>query len=155
MTPSRSRQDLSQNLSQNLSQDLSQAASAASGAAEPMAQTVGGSQSPATPRYACDAGLLFRCMDMLQIDRQELAGYDPLTFRELQGICTLCRSKQECVEDLAGEFADVNWGRWWMYCPNAAMLTLIGAMQKCGRAAPQTQTAQLALPSLDAVSHLR
>ena len=50
-----------------------------------------------------DASLLFRRMAVLQIDRDELASDDPLLFRELQGLCTLCRSKERCVLDLAQE----------------------------------------------------
>jgi len=87
------------------------------------------------PRYYFDASLLFRCMDRLQIDRRELAADDPLLFRELQGICTLCPDKEQCVRELATEFDNARWDEWWSYCPNAAMLTVIGALQNCGRAA--------------------
>ncbi len=45
------------------------------------------------PRYFFDASLLFRCMDLLEVDRSDLERDDPLLFRELQGVCTLCRSK--------------------------------------------------------------
>ena len=48
------------------------------------------------PRYSYDASLLFRRMAALQIDRDELASNDPLLFRELQAVCTLCRSKERC-----------------------------------------------------------
>ncbi len=57
-------------------------------------------QAPALARYSYDASLLFRRMAALQIDRDELASDDPLLFRELQGLCTLCRSKERCVRDL-------------------------------------------------------
>ena len=55
------------------------------------------------PRYSYDASLLFRRMDALHIDRDELASDDPLLFGELQALCTLCRSKERCVLDLARE----------------------------------------------------
>jgi hypothetical protein len=80
-----------------------------------------------------DASLLFRCMDMLQIDRSKLTRDEPLLYRELQGVCTLCPNKQDCSFDLAGGFDGVRWDAWWLYCPNSAMLTTIGALQKCGR----------------------
>src|SRR5262245_2767966 len=55
------------------------------------------------PRYSYDASLLFRRMAALHIDRDELASDDPLLFGELQALCTLCRSKERCVLDLARE----------------------------------------------------
>ena len=57
------------------------------------------------PRYSYDASLLFGRMALLQIDRFELARDDPLLLRELQGICTLCGSKEECLRHLALERA--------------------------------------------------
>ena len=119
------------------------------GAVGGVAQTTG-SEAPAPPRCFFDASLLFRCMDMLRIDRRQLAGDDPLLFCELQGVCTLCRSKEECAQDLAAEFGDVRWDEWWLYCPNSAMLTMIGAVHNCDRAALQLDTGRLT-----SLSHLR
>ena len=104
-------------------------------AVERAAQVSSGFESPAPSRYFFDASLLFHCMDMLQVDRRELARDDPLLFRELQGVCALCRSKEECAQDLACEFDDARWDKWWLYCPNSATLTMIGAVQNCGDAA--------------------
>jgi len=78
-----------------------------------------------------DAGLLFSCMDVLQIDHDKLARDEPLLYRELQGVCTLCPNKRDCSFDLLGGFAGMRWDEWWLYCPNSAMLTTIGALQKC------------------------
>ena len=78
---------------------------------------------------AYDASLLFRRMAMLHIGRNELAMDDPLLFRELQGICTLCRNKERCARNLAHEFADPCWFDWRDYCPNAAMLGLLRTFQ--------------------------
>jgi hypothetical protein len=82
-----------------------------------------------------NGGLLLRCMDMLQIDRNELAKDDPLLFRELQGRCALCRDRETCERELAHEFDDADWTEWRAYCPNSATLTTIGAVQNCARAA--------------------
>jgi hypothetical protein len=71
----------------------------------------------------------------LQVDRDELASDDPLLFRELQGLCTLCRSKERCVLDLAQERDQPNNLAWREYCPNAATLNVLGAVQNCSRAA--------------------
>jgi hypothetical protein len=105
----------------------------------------------------CDAGLLFCCMDMLQIDRTKLMRDEPLLYRELQGVCTLCPNRQECSLDLAaGKFDAGNWQNtweeWWLYCPNSAMLRTIGALQKCGRSPRYARAADsvtLGLPRTD------
>jgi hypothetical protein len=86
-------------------------------------------------------------MDVLQIDHDKLARDEPLLSRELQGICNLCPNKQECGFDLAGEFDDIRRDERWLYCPNSAMLTTIGALEKHGSVSNNVQ-----LPKL---SHLR
>jgi len=93
------------------------------------------SETPEFRDYSFDADLLFRCIDMLQIDRNELAKNDPLLFREFQGLCALCPSKKECVRDLKHEFDDARWEKWRAYCPNSAKLIMLGAIQNCARAA--------------------
>jgi hypothetical protein len=96
----------------------------------------------ASPCYF-DASLLFRCMDMLQIDRSKLMRDEPLLYRELQGVCTLCPNKKDCSFDLARGFDGIAWDEWWLHCPNSAMLTTIGALQKCGQS-PRHVTASAA-----------
>jgi hypothetical protein len=86
------------------------------------------------PRYCYDASLLFRRMTLLQIDRDELARDEPLLLRELQGLCTLCGSKAECVQDLDRECKTGEPHAWREYCPNAATLNALGALQNCPRA---------------------
>lgn len=102
------------------------------GAAE-RPQTSNGFESPARPRYFFGASLLFRCMDVLQVDRSDLARDDPLLLHELQGVCACCPSKKECSQDLAHEFDDALWNKWWVYCPNSAMLAQIGAVHAATR----------------------
>jgi hypothetical protein len=97
-------------------------------------------QAPALARYSYDASLLFRRMAALQIDRDELASDDPLLFRELQGLCTLCRSKERCVRDLTWECDEAERQGWREYCPNAATLNALGAVQNCGWAAQHLKT---------------
>ncbi len=69
-----------------------------------------------------DANLLFRWMDMLQVDRSDLAKDNPPLFHELQGLCASCLSKEECAQDLAHEFDNARWTEWRAYCPNSAAL---------------------------------
>src|SRR5262249_61501852 len=91
-------------------------------------------------RHSYDASLLFRRMAALQIDRDELASNDPLLFRELQGLCTLCRSKERCVLDLAQERDELGNQGWREYCLNATTLNALGAVQNCARAAQYLRT---------------
>jgi hypothetical protein len=89
---------------------------------------IGSSPSAKLPkrrRSPHDASLLFCCMDVLQIDHNKLAQDEPLFYRELQGVCTLCPNKQDCASDLSDGFDGM------LYCPNSAMLTTIGALQRC------------------------
>ena len=82
------------------------------------------------PRYCYDASLLFRRMTLLQIDRDELARDEPLLLRELQGLCTLCGSKADCVRDLDRECKTGEPQDWREYCPNAATLNVAGRVAK-------------------------
>jgi len=77
------------------------------------------------PEY--DASLLFWRMATLNIDREGLASEDPLLFRELQGLCTLCPSKQQCIRDLASDLRAARME----YCPNAGSLNLLEALACC------------------------
>lgn len=86
-------------------------------------------------RQLAGVDLLFRCMAMLQIDPDELAADDPLLFRELQGLCSLCAWKEQCTDDLARKFDEVRLEKWGEYCPNAATLMAVGAVQNCTFAA--------------------
>ena len=79
-------------------------------------------QEKHTPNQTTDANLLFRWMAMLQVDRSDLVRDDPLLFYELQGVCALCLSKEECAEGLADEFDNARWNEWRGYCPNSAVL---------------------------------
>jgi len=78
------------------------------------------------PRCFYDASLLFRRMALNQVDRTEVEENDPLLFFELQGICTLCRSKEQCVVDLANEAVDDSSDGWREYCPNATTFVALG-----------------------------
>ena len=92
------------------------------------------------PRYSYDASLLFRRMAALQIDRDELASNDPLLFRKLQAVCTLCRSKERCVLDLAQECDEPGNQSWREHCLNATTLNALGAVENCARAAQYLRT---------------
>jgi len=86
-----------------------------------------------TPYY--DASLLFRSMERLGIDRDQLASDDPLLYRELQGRCTLCQSKAQCAQQLAADPNKGGWEKWETYCPNARTLMILGVLLNCSLAA--------------------
>jgi hypothetical protein len=81
--------------------------------------TFGSWEGPATSLKPGDICLLLRRIAALKIDPDALDRADPLLFRELQGLCSLCRSKGRCARDLAHYAADLDWKG---YCPNAATL---------------------------------
>jgi hypothetical protein len=87
------------------------------------------------PRCSYDASLLFRRMATLQVDRDELASDDPLLFRELQGLCALCRDKERCVLESAQQHEGAENQSRRDYCPNATTLEALAAIQNCPRAA--------------------
>ena len=92
------------------------------------------------PRHSYDASLLFQRMTLLQIDRDALARDEPLLLRELQGFCTLCASKTDCLRDLERESTTGEPQEWREYCPNFATLNALGALQNCPRAAQHLKT---------------
>ena len=112
---------------------------------KPAVVSVNAAEALELPRHFYDASLLFRCMDMFQVDQRELATDDPLLFRELQGRCSLCPHKDDCARDLEQKFDNDRLDKWRAYCPNSAMLTKIGAIQNCGHAA-QHLTMRQAMP---------
>jgi hypothetical protein len=81
------------------------------------------------PLWLFDGSLLFRYMELLKLDRHALSKGDPLLFRELQGVCALCRSKQECYQHLTHQIGDVQWNKWQAYCPNLAALVRLSYLQ--------------------------
>jgi len=87
------------------------------------------------PHWLYDASLLFHRMALNQIAQTELAESDPLLFRELQGICTLCRSRDRCIADLHELLNDDHVDGWHEYCPNAPALAALAMEQNCGLAA--------------------
>jgi hypothetical protein len=47
--------------------------------------------------------------EILQIDRAKLMRDDPLLYRELQDICTLCPNKRDRASNLSNEFEGMRW----------------------------------------------
>jgi len=74
------------------------------------------------------AELLNRRMAALRIDPDRVL--DLFTLRDLQRLCTTCRSRKQCARDLADPSGDraENGQDWQDYCPNAATLNMLVAL---------------------------
>jgi hypothetical protein len=68
------------------------------------------------------ANLLYRRMDAIKLDPKEIAKIDLPVLRDLQRVCTLCRSKSECEHALAQNPSNPAWKG---YCPNVMTLTAL------------------------------
>jgi hypothetical protein len=87
--------------------------------------------SPSELRSLADFGpeaadLLLRRMAALGLDRNEISRTERRTFKDLQRVCTMCESHRRCARDLAHDSADQTWKD---YCPNAATLIALNALQ--------------------------
>jgi len=74
------------------------------------------------------ADLLLCRMLILRIDPDRFAHAEPTGFRELQKSCSRCESREPCVRDLMLDSDDPTRVNWRQYCPNAAVLTVISAL---------------------------
>jgi hypothetical protein len=89
-----------------------------------------------------EADLLRRRMVALDLDPYELALSEPALVRHLQGRCALGESRGHCMLDLARESTDSarqDRQDWRDYCPNAATLDMLSALQSCSKIAPKHQ----------------
>ena len=73
--------------------------------------------------------LLERRMEALLLNPDEVTHIDRLVVRELQHRCVKCEKRRQCALDLADKFADPGWQCWRDYCPNAATLLMLSALQ--------------------------
>jgi hypothetical protein len=65
------------------------------------------------------ADLLPRRLDLVGIDRAQLAHNEPAVLRDLERVCSFCGDKAICRHDIDREQAGDGWES---YCPNAATL---------------------------------
>jgi hypothetical protein len=73
--------------------------------------------------------LLQRRMAALGLDIEAWANFESVMLGELQGPCAACVSRQRCAYDLVTHFDDPTWPDWRDYCPNAAKLDMLSALQ--------------------------
>ena len=68
-------------------------------------------------------------MEALLLNPDEVTHIEPLMVRELQHRCVKCEKRRQCALDLADRIADPGWQCWRDYCPNAATLLMLSALQ--------------------------
>jgi hypothetical protein len=71
------------------------------------------------------ADLLLRRMADLDLDPKEVAWLEPAAFRDLQRVCTMCKSHRRCAWDFARGAPPPTWER---YCPNTGTLAALDGM---------------------------
>jgi uncharacterized membrane protein YccC len=71
------------------------------------------------------ATLLERRITALDLDRDEILRSEPAVFRDLQRVCTLCRSRRQCSRDFAHPTDNDAWKD---YCPNVGTLLALDAL---------------------------
>jgi hypothetical protein len=71
------------------------------------------------------ADLLPQRMAALDLDPEEVRQVEPQVFRDLQRVCTMCKSHKRCIADLTH---DVQNPVWKDYCPNVQTLTSLDAL---------------------------
>ena len=82
------------------------------------------------PSYSPEPlGLLHRRMEALSLTRTE-----PLILEKLQHRCVRCDRRGQCAQELADKSADPASENWRDYCPNAASLLMLSALQTCSEA---------------------
>jgi hypothetical protein len=68
------------------------------------------------------ADLVLRRMAALDLDPKEVARLEPTTFRDLQRVCSFCKSHRRCVRDFARNAPVAAWDA---YCPNTGTLAAL------------------------------
>ena len=71
------------------------------------------------------ADLLQRRMAALDLDPKEVSWLEPAALRDLQRVCTMCKSHRRCAWDFARKASLSSWER---YCPNTSTLEALNAM---------------------------
>ncbi len=71
------------------------------------------------------ADLLQRRMAALDLDPKEVAWLEPAASRDMQRVCTMCKSHRRCAWDFARRAPVSTWER---YCPNTSTLEGLDGM---------------------------
>jgi len=84
------------------------------------------SELRAVSKRGPNAADLLQCrMAALDLDSKEVTRTEPAAMRDLQRVCTLCKSHKRCAWDFARRAPLAAWDR---YCPNTGTLTALNGM---------------------------
>jgi hypothetical protein len=73
--------------------------------------------------------VLRRRMTMLRLDVDAWPAAEPAMLADMQQSCAACASRSRCAYDLLLELDEPTWRDWRDYCPNAARLRTLVALQ--------------------------
>lgn len=76
-----------------------------------------------------EAGPLQRRMTALGLDVGAWSRFQPAMLREMQSACDSCRSRVMCTRDQLQHVGKPAWPGWREYCPVAAKLDMMVALQ--------------------------
>jgi hypothetical protein len=76
------------------------------------------------------ADLLLRRMAALDLDPKEVAWLEPAVSRDLQRVCTMCKSHRQCAWDFARRAPPAAWKS---YCPNTGTLEALDSLPWASR----------------------
>jgi hypothetical protein len=68
-------------------------------------------------------------MALLGVDVGAWARFDPAMLQDLQSVCAACGNRSACADDLLQHVDDPTWPDWRDYCPDAAKLDMLVALQ--------------------------
>jgi len=77
-----------------------------------------------------EGDLLLGRMTALDLDPTEVVNVKPQVFRDMQRVCTMCKSHKRCIADLG---RDVQNPAWKDYCPNVQTLMSLDALPWAAR----------------------
>ncbi len=76
-----------------------------------------------------DINLMHRRMAMLRLDVDAWLDTEPAMLADMQQSCSACASRGRCAYDLMLQLDEPTWHDWRDYCPNAARLRTLVALQ--------------------------
>ncbi len=79
---------------------------------------------------ADSADLMLERMTALDLDPDEVVKVEPQVFRDMQRVCSMCKTQKQCVADLERSPQDP---RWKEYCPNVQTLLSLDALPWAAR----------------------
>ena len=77
-----------------------------------------------------EGDLLLGRMTALDLDPTEVVNVKPQVFRDMQRVCTMCKSHKRCIADLGRDAQNPAWKN---YCPNVQTLMSLDALPWAAR----------------------